>query len=70
MNSRSPNRPYVIVLTRFPGGEPHTIRLKALQVVRPDRDPLYPWAATTASPTERMVLRGSGTGMAERRERV
>jgi hypothetical protein len=40
MNSRSPNRPYVIVLTRFPGGEPHTIRLKALQVVRPDRDPL------------------------------
>jgi hypothetical protein len=30
MNPRSPNRPYVIVSTRFPGGEPHTLRLKAL----------------------------------------
>jgi len=30
MNARSPNRPYAIVLTRFPGGEPHTLRLKAL----------------------------------------
>jgi len=51
MNSRSRNRPYVIVLTRFPGGEPHTHRLKALQlsdyerffldlVIRPHREPL------------------------------
>jgi len=31
MNAQSPNRPTVIVLTRFPGGEPHTLRLKALQ---------------------------------------
>jgi len=30
MNARSPNRPYVIVTTRFPGAEPHTLRLKAL----------------------------------------
>jgi len=30
MNARSPNRPHVIVLTRFPGGDPHTLRLKAL----------------------------------------
>jgi len=30
MNARSSNRPYVIILTRFPGAEPHTLRLKAL----------------------------------------
>jgi len=39
MNSRSPNRPYVIVLTRFPGGEPHTLRLKALLTRFPGGEP-------------------------------